>query len=213
VHGTIPDNRDGHAKDRRLDFMQQSVTNLKRWSRSLQAKLLILPVLLVLVFIWGGNWVAGKYLFERQKEFLQAQQSSAATVYAEGISAKVQERIHTLAALAKHIDSQRLHDEKYVRQFLAERYVLPVQFAAGTLLLDRNGTVLADLPRLKGRQGSNLRRPPVFPAGTSHRTGGGELAHQGPLSAADAGRLCRSPAGPARPVCRRAGGRHRHQLR
>jgi len=126
---------------------------LRRWLRTLQAKLLILPVILVLVFIWGGTLVAGSYLFERQKDFLVAQQRSAATVFAEVIAQKVGERTAVMATLASHIDTRRLQDGRYPQGFLEQRFSLGQQFPAGAILLDADGRVVADLPQREGHKG------------------------------------------------------------
>jgi hypothetical protein len=85
----------------------------KSWLQSLQIKLSVLPVLLVVVFIWGGSNLAGKYLYERQREFLVDQQNSAARVYAQGVSHKVSNEIQLLEVLASRFDSARLRDPVY----------------------------------------------------------------------------------------------------
>jgi hypothetical protein len=127
----------------------------KSWLQSLQIKLSVLPVLLVVVFIWGGSNLAGKYLYERQREFLVDQQNSAARVYAQGVSHKVSNEIQLLEVLASRFDSARLRDPVYASQYLSQRYTLPIQFSAGAFVLDANGVVVGDFPEIPGRKGKS----------------------------------------------------------
>ncbi len=125
------------------------------WLNSLRVKLLVLPVALVLLFIWGGNFLAGNYLYERQKTFVLAQQTSVAQVSAEVISQKIHDRIETLEAVAERVEPARLHERGYAQAFLRDRYSLTVSFAAGAVLLDANGVAVGDMPQLAGRVGTS----------------------------------------------------------
>lgn len=127
----------------------------KHWASSLQLKLVLLPIFLVLIFIWGGTFYAADYLVGRQKEFLIAQQTSAANIYAHDVYQKFSERIATLQAIALKIDATHLHDKTYAQTFLAERYSISVAFPAGAILLDRDGIALGDVPIFPGRKGSS----------------------------------------------------------
>ena len=129
--------------------------NHQRIWRSLQLKLLLLPVLLVLVFIWGGAWFAGNYLNQRQQDFQTTQLQSMAGVYAQGVGQKLASRIQSLEAIAGGIDVARLHEAHYADTFLAQRYTLPLEFPSVALMLDQDGVEVGETPVVPGRKGAN----------------------------------------------------------
>ncbi len=124
------------------------------WRHSLQFKLTLVTLALVLVFIWGLTYFAlGSQRANLETMLMERQHANVQYMAAE-LEAKLLAKRDGLVSNAAKLDPACLRDAPCLQRFLEERYVLNQEFSGGSAIIGMDGRSLADYPVVPGRRGT-----------------------------------------------------------
>jgi PAS domain S-box-containing protein len=165
---------------------------------SLKTRITILTIALFLVGIWSLAFYVRQALRSDMERVLGDQQASAAAYVAAQLDQEVNDRLRGLQAIAADVPEGILDDPIAVQGYLDRRLLLANYFNGGAFVTDREGMVIAEMPREFGRVGiAHGDRDFIAAALTEGRS---------TVGAPVAGRVLKSPVvGMAAPIRNRRG--------
>ena len=123
---------------------------------SLKTRITLTTLLIFLASLWALSFYASRVLQQDMQRQLAEQQFSTASMIAEHLNDAMEGRLKALENVALRISPSLLDDKAALQVFLEERSSFEILFNAGFMVLNRQGTVIADVPRATGRVGVNL---------------------------------------------------------
>jgi diguanylate cyclase (GGDEF)-like protein/PAS domain S-box-containing protein len=125
---------------------------------SLQVRITLAVVVLVLVCVWGFALLVAGRQEVRLRELLAAQQRTVIGYLAEDIDSMIRLRIEGLTQTANSIPVDQLGDRQVMTRLLASRVVLQQLFNSGVIVAHPDGIgAFADYPPLPGRTEVDFR--------------------------------------------------------
>ncbi|NMG29821.1 sensor domain-containing diguanylate cyclase [Aromatoleum evansii] len=125
-----------------------------RW-RTLNTRITLVTLLIFVVSIWSLALYASSILREDMQRLMGEQQSSAATIMAASVNDDLAERLHALQVVAATLGGTVGRDRSALPALLERQPVLADLFNGGVVIVDAEGTAVADMPRAMGRIGLN----------------------------------------------------------
>jgi two-component system sensor histidine kinase/response regulator len=124
----------------------------KPW-RSLQTRLTLLVLGLVLLSLWTLAALGSRLLHADVERLVTDQQQASLAVFADELNLDLSERISALENVAVRITPAMQQQPLALQSFLSERPTFEALFTGGYLVTDRQGLVLASLPLSANRLG------------------------------------------------------------
>ena len=125
---------------------------------SLQARITLAVVIVVLVCLWGFALLVADRQETRLRELLTIQQRTVVDYVAADIDSKIRLRLDSLTQTAASIPSHQLNDRRKLGETLASRVVLHALFNSGVIVAHPDGMgAFADHPPLPGRTEVDFR--------------------------------------------------------
>jgi diguanylate cyclase (GGDEF)-like protein/PAS domain S-box-containing protein len=124
--------------------------------RSLKTRLTLWTLSIFLLSIWSLTFYAGSLLRDDMKRVLSEQQFATVSFMAVDVNQQFEERVRALVKVASEVDPVTLATAPAMQRLLELRPHLLNLFNAGVVVLQPDGTVIADYPRATGRVGDNL---------------------------------------------------------
>jgi PAS domain S-box-containing protein len=152
---------------------------------SLKSRVVLLVLVLLLAGIWGLAARVTAVLQADLESLLSDQLLTTVSYVAADIDSNIKLRLDTLNEIAASITPETLADPAKVQRLLEQRTVPTALFPTGVFVADRQGTNIADYPRVAGRQGAFIGDREYFREIMSSR----ELAVSAPV----AGRFAKQP--------------------
>lgn len=128
--------------------------------RSLQMRLTLTSVVILLVSIWGTAAYVSTELHDDLERLLGEQQLAVASAIATGIDSDMHERVSALEALATTLEPFIQKGPSALQAELVNKPAFQVLFNLGVVAMTADGTVVADNPSPPGRKGLNLMSNP-----------------------------------------------------
>lgn len=125
-------------------------------SISLKNRVVLLVVLLLMVGIWGLAARATAVLQADLERLLSDQLLATADYVAADINGNVKLRFDALNEAAAAITPLILADAAAIQRLLEQRQMPLALFPTGVFVADRQGTCIADYPRVAGRTGTSI---------------------------------------------------------
>lgn len=147
---------------------------LRRISNSLVSRLILFGIVLVIAGGVARYFVLAKFLQTDLTAVVSAQQLALADAVARDVDYKIVERQRLLDRLAMTLPEPLLQQPEKLQAWLAERYQLNPLFSLGLFVADPQGRIIADFPRLAGRQGSSIADSPDFQRARNGKAGIGK---------------------------------------
>lgn len=127
-----------------------------RW-RSLKTRVTLFTLAIFLVSIWSLTFFASRLLRSNLEQQLGTQQLSTAAFIARTVDHELEQRFDILARVAQRIRDKNPADAEAMQALLEERLILEGPFNGGTLFIDIDGNVQAEVPVSANRIGINYR--------------------------------------------------------
>lgn len=124
--------------------------------RSLQLRLTLTSVVILLLSIWGTAAYVSTQLHADLERLLGEQQLAVASAIATGIDSDMRDRVRALEALALNLTPAIQKGPPSVQVELLNRPAFQVLFNLGVFVLSADGVVIADNPSPPGRKGRNF---------------------------------------------------------
>lgn len=123
--------------------------------RTLNTRITLATLCIFLVSIWSLALYASHILREDMQRLMGEQQFSTATILAAGVNDDLGQRLRALDTFADTIAAAAARDASGPQTLLERNPVLLELFNGGVVVLDADGTAIADTPRSAGRIGVN----------------------------------------------------------
>ena len=124
--------------------------------RSLSTKITLAALGIFLAGIWSLSFYAGQILRKDMEARLGEQQFATVSLVASQVESELATRLHALEVVARAAAKGMQESGPGAMQgFLEERVTLQTLFNGGVLILDQDGTAVADYPSTAGRLGVN----------------------------------------------------------
>lgn len=131
------------------------VTDKFRW-RSIKTRMTIFTLIIFLISILSLTFYVSRALREDMQRLLGEHQFSTVSFLADEVNQALDERLRLLEALAGIASPAVLRNTAALRAFLEQRPRLQSLFNGGVVLLDLDGTAIAEAPFSEGRIGVNF---------------------------------------------------------
>ena len=129
--------------------------NAFRWN-SVKTRVTVFTLLIFLLSLWSLAFYASRMLRDDIQRMLSEQQFTTISFVAGEVNQEMADRWTALEIVAQRLDPAMLDNPAVSQAFLEQRLTLPVLFNGGCMILNRDGTVIADVPLATGRVGVNL---------------------------------------------------------
>ncbi|MDP3537678.1 MAG: PAS domain S-box protein [Azonexus sp.] len=123
--------------------------------RSLKTRVTLFTLAIFLVSIWSLAFYASRMLRDDIQYQLGEQQFSTVSFMASEINQQLVDRLSILEKVAGRVSPAMAGNAAILQEILEERLILQGPFNAGVLLLNTEGTVIAELPSTAKRVGIN----------------------------------------------------------
>jgi signal transduction histidine kinase len=124
-------------------------------SRSLKARVTFFTLAIFVISIWALTYYISHMLRVDMERELGEQQFSAVSVMAAGVNEDLADRLKGLENIAGRMNSGMLSNKVALQEFLDSQSVLQHMFSGGLIVLNRDGTAVAEAPLSAGRIGIN----------------------------------------------------------
>jgi len=125
-----------------------------RW-HSLKTRVTLFTLLIFLTSIWSLTYFASHVLRSELEQQTGIQLSSTAAFIAQAVDSELEARFNVLNKVAGRVGEVGLANRAAVQRALEERLILQGPFNGGVMLLDLQGTVIAEVPVPAKRLGIN----------------------------------------------------------
>jgi PAS domain S-box-containing protein len=125
--------------------------------RSLQTRLTLLVLGLVLVAVWSVAALGSRFLHADLERLVSDQQQAALAVFADELNQQLVERLSALENVARRITPAMQQSPAALSGYLAERPTFQALFNGGYFTTDGQGVVTASMPLAAGRLGSRVQ--------------------------------------------------------
>lgn len=125
-----------------------------RW-RTLNTRITLVTLCIFLVSIWSLALYASHILREDMQRLMGEQQFSTATILAAAVNDDLAQRLHALQVVAATLVAEAPRAPSELQTLLEQKPVLLDLFNGGVMIVDGDGTAVADVPRSTGRIGLN----------------------------------------------------------
>ena len=122
---------------------------------SLKTRITLATLTIFMLGFWALAYYSSQMLKEDMQRQLSEQQFSTAAYMADDITGRIEERIHTLQKVSASISPLMLGNKVALQSFFEERFVLHGLFNGGVIVLQPDGTAVADSQPELGRIGVN----------------------------------------------------------
>ncbi|MEI6209205.1 MAG: ATP-binding protein [Desulfuromonadales bacterium] len=122
--------------------------------QSIKTKVTIFSLAMFLISIWTLAFIANRMLHKNNVRLLGEQQFSTASFVAAAVNDDLTARMNALKNIAGAIDAPLLDNPPELQKYVELRPLLQVLFNAGIFITRRDGTAIAENPRI-GRVGLN----------------------------------------------------------
>jgi len=120
---------------------------------SLKTRITLTTLSIFIASLWALSFYASRMLQQDMQRQLGEQQFSTASLIAEQINDAMEDRVKSLENVARKVTPALLHNETALQAFLEDRPSFDVLFNGGFMVLNRQGTAIADVPLALGRVG------------------------------------------------------------
>lgn len=120
------------------------------------SQVLLILTVMVLAVVWGISLTGISLTGKELETALAREQLATVQQLADEIDRKLQDRLDSLAGVARQLDINRLDDVPYLRSALASHYVLQKEFSGGTAIVSIDGYAIADFPEVAERKGIHI---------------------------------------------------------
>ena len=152
--------------------------------QSLKTRITVATLLIFLGSLWSLTFYSSQILRQNMTRQLGDQQFSTLSVLASQLDREFDMRRSALERVARLSAPALLGGATALQRFVDERPTLQSQFNGGLVVVDRQGTVIADFPIATGRVGVNLsERDSIAAALKTGTTSVGQLAQGKKLAA------------------------------
>lgn len=124
-------------------------------SRSLKTRVTLVTLTFFLIGIWSLACYAGRMLREDMQSLLGDQQFSTVSLLAAQVNQELDDRFRALETIGGTITPAILGNAKALQTALEQRRYFLSLFNGGAIVLNLDGTAIADVPRSTGRIGVN----------------------------------------------------------
>src|SRR3990167_3597797 len=126
-------------------------------SFSLSQKVAAVSLLLFLMVIWPLVYFTTTTLEANLTELLTKTNSASVAFVANDIEKNVLLRTRALQDIASILPVDKMNDRAAMSSFLAQRKGAHALFSAGLIIIDRDGSGIADYPHVQGRDTADFR--------------------------------------------------------
>ncbi len=130
--------------------------------RSLQTRLTLLVLGLVLVAVWTLAVLGSRLLHADLEELVAEQQQAALAVFAEEINQQLVERLNALRGVAQRITPELQKSPADLQAYLAERPTFLALFNGGCFSVDEQDVVTASMPLMVRHLDSRVQGMPLL---------------------------------------------------
>ena len=123
--------------------------------RSLKTRITLTTLSIFIASLWALSFYASRMLQQDVQRQLGEQQFSTASLIAEQINDAMEDRLRSLENVARKVTPALLHSEAVLQAFLEDRPSFDVLFNGGFMVVNLQGTAIADVPLATGRVGAN----------------------------------------------------------
>jgi PAS domain S-box-containing protein len=123
---------------------------------SLKTKITIFMLVIFLISIWSLGFYASQMLYKDIKKLLVEQQFSTVSILAGQVNAELNQRVTALETISKTFSSTIRGDLAAMQTILEQRPIFQSLFNGGIMILNIDGTVVANVPIATERIGINL---------------------------------------------------------
>jgi signal transduction histidine kinase len=123
--------------------------------RSLKTRVTVSVLAIFVISLWSLSFYASRMLREDMQRVLGEQQFSAVSFMAAEVNAELDDRLRGLENVAGRIGERMPDDTLALQKFIDDRPVLHRMFSGGLIVVDANGTAIAEVPLANGRIGVN----------------------------------------------------------
>jgi two-component system sensor histidine kinase/response regulator len=113
---------------------------------SLKTRVTLFSLAIFVLSIWSLTFYASRMLRDDMQRLLGEQQFSTASLIAEQVNSDLSDRFAALEVIAKEAEAQLTGSPAAVQDWLEQRPILQLLFNGGVVVLDRDGTAIADAP-------------------------------------------------------------------
>ncbi|BEV16129.1 diguanylate cyclase [Herbaspirillum sp. DW155] len=131
---------------------------IKRFNCSLVTRLVLFGLALIVGSAVLRYYLLVGFLEKEQAQVTADQQSTIATYLAEDIGYRLQERVHYLEGLSRHLPQGLQEDPAAARGWLEGHQQLLPLFGQGLFIADLHGRIVVDHPTLNGGRALSLTR-------------------------------------------------------
>lgn len=129
---------------------------IKRFNCSLVTRLVLFGLVLIVGSAVLRYYLLVSFLEKEQAQVAADQQSTMATYLADDIGYRVQERLHYLEGLSRHLPPGLQEDPAAARAWLEGHQQLLPLFGQGLFIADLHGRIVVDYPTQNGRRALSL---------------------------------------------------------
>jgi signal transduction histidine kinase len=141
----------------------QNMTSFLR-SLSLKTRIVLLIVALLMAGVWGLAVRVTTVMQAQLEQELSHQLSATAYYVADDLDRDVELRFNALKRIAAAITPEVLTDPAELQQFLERRQMVRAIFDMNLMVLNKEGTIVADYPLVKERVGRSVKGRAYFRA-------------------------------------------------
>ena len=123
---------------------------------SLKTRITLTTLVIFLASLWALSYYANSMLQQSMQRQIGEQQFSTVSLIADQINDAIEDRLRVLENVARRMTPALLESETALQAFLEDRPASEALFNGGVMILNRDGTVIADVPLATGRVGVNL---------------------------------------------------------
>lgn len=126
-----------------------------QWN-SVKTRVTVFTLAIFLLSLWLLAFVASRMLRDDMQRMLSEQQFTTVSFVAAEVNQQMADRWSTLELVARSFNPATVGNPLASQAFLEQRLALPILFNGGCMILNHDGTVIADVPIAMGRVGVNL---------------------------------------------------------
>ena len=123
---------------------------------SLKTRITLTTLSIFIASLWALSFYTSRMLQHDMQRQLGEQQFSTASLIADQINDAMADRLRSLENVARKVTPTLLDSEAALQAFLEDRPSFDVLFNGGFIVLNRQGTAIADVPLATGRVGVNF---------------------------------------------------------
>lgn len=142
--------------------MTVSLRNLRRFVQTLKARVALAVTAIFLLLLASFTWLNLQLSSDEIQVTLEKQQAALVNSVATEVDHKLWVAKDMLSAVANAIPLEALQNTESARRLLASEDALLTQFDVGLFLYDKDGNILADMPIVTGRVGTNIAARDYF---------------------------------------------------